>query len=446
MRHSGVLKQLPKIDQRLSQRIMMSPQMQQALQFLQLPIMELSQLIDKELEENPLLELLEEEFVEPIIHRMPSESGQQNTYPESLLQYAPTLREILHQQLNDLCSDTLEFSIGSFIIDNLNESGMLTTSPEEVAILCGEKVETIRKILKLIQTLDPPGVGAMSIQESLLLQLERKGLKGSIAYDIIKNGYEDLLHNRIKKLKDQFHCSTEEIVQIIKKDIATLELHPGLNYGDNIIQGIVPDVIVHFEDEKFRVEVLDEYSHRLHLNNRYMNMFDDSSISLEIKNFIKEKLQSAKWLMRNIAERNSTLQRVVEALIQLNPSYFTDPSGKLKPLTMKQLAEILEVHESTITRIVANKFLSCDRGILSLRSFFTKMYETDRGEHISSKTIQDKIRRLIEEEDPTTPLSDDRLSKLLKQQGISCARRTVAKYRELLKIGSTAQRRGYLSK
>lgn len=432
------LQQQTGIDQRLSQRLMMSPQMQQALQCLQLPIMELSQLITQEMETNPLLELDEEDFSEPALYR--TASKKQGNVIENLLIYAPTLRDILQAQVLESFSEKIDRELGAFIVDNLSENGLLEISTSEIATLSGYSEGDVMRILKVIQTMEPAGIGARSIQESFLLQLERKNLEGAFAYKIIKDYYDDLLHNRLSKIKKATGCSGGELEQTIKKEIATLELHPGLNYVGNLTQGIVPDVVVVSEEGIFRVEVTDHYSHRLHLNNTYIKLFEDPSIPVETKNFIKEKLQSVKWLMKNISQRNSTLQKIAEELIRLNHEYFSVPEGKLTPLTMKQLADILELHESTIARAVSSKYLSCDRGTISMKTFFTKGYRTDRGEHISSKTIQEKLKKLIGEEDSSSPLSDEALSKLLKEQGISCARRTVAKYRDAMGIGSTKYR------
>lgn len=438
-------KQILSVEQKLTQRIMMSPRMQQALRFLQLPIMELSRLIDQEMEINPLLELIEEDedpLMMPISYRTRDRS--EELFRDSLLQYTPTLRDLLYAQLKELCEDDKEREIGLFIIDNFDESGFLSLSVEEISLLCGRDVSIVRKVLEKVQTMDPPGIGAKGIQESLLIQLKRKQMGDSLAYRIVKDYYDDLLHNRILKLKNNLHATVEAIESAIKTDLAVLEIHPGLNYAGDSSPGIIPDVVVHEEDGVFRVEVLDEFSHRLHLNNRYMKMFSDPNISPETKNFLKEKVQSAKWLMKNIAQRNSTLQLIVEELIKVNRGYFSYPEGKLAPLTMKKLADVLELHESTINRAVAGKYLSCDRGVIPLKTFFTSSYRTARGEHISSATIRDSVRRLIGEEDPKSPLSDAQLSQLLKKQGIQCARRTIAKYRGLLKIGSTSQRRQYI--
>lgn len=438
MRNLHSLQQQPRVDQRLSQRLMMSPQMQQALHCLQVPVMELSQLIDQEMEVNPLLELEEEDFSEPALYR--TNSKKQGAYTESLIEYVPTLREVLQAQLKEECDRENDRTIGEFIIDNFDESGYLTTTPKEIAILIGCTVNDVLRVLKIIQKMEPAGVGARSIQESLLLQLERKNLKNNFSYAVVRDHYDDLLHNRLSKIKKAMGCSIEELDKAIKKEIATLELHPGLNYAKNTTQGIVPDVIVVSEEDGFRVEVTDDYSHRLCLNKHYMNLFEDPSVAIETKNFIKEKLQSAKWLMKNIQQRNLTLHRITEELIRINHGYFSKPEGTLTPLTMKDLADRLELHESTVARAVANKYLSCDRGILSMKSFFTKGYTTDRGELLSSKTIQDKLKKLIGEEDSAAPFSDEALSKLLKRQGITCARRTVAKYREAMRIGSARSR------
>jgi RNA polymerase sigma-54 factor len=426
------------IEQRLSQRLMMSPQMQQAMQCLQLPVLELSQIITQEMEQNPLLEFDEENLINLPIYR--AHNKKRGALAEELLAYQPTLRDVLLEQLFERCENAQDREWGAFIIDSLNDSGVLNADIHELAIHSGASPAKIAELLTLIQSMEPAGVGATSVQESFLIQLERQNKKQTLAYTILKDYYDDFLKNRILKIVKGTGASEAELSQAIKKDIATLELHPGLNFSTHQAREIVPDVIVRSNEEGLSVEVTDFYSDKLHLNRAYMELFEDPDVPSETKNYIKEKLQSIQWLMKNIGQRNTTLRRIAEELIKINPDYFSYPDGRLTPLTMRHLAEALELHESTIARAVSNKFLFCDRGIVPLKSFFTKGYRTDRGEHISSKTIQDKIKKLIGEESDSSPLSDQELSLLLKQQGITCARRTVAKYREAMGIGSTKYR------
>lgn len=437
------LAQQPSLDQRLAQKMMVSPQMQQAFQFLQLPVMELSQLIYNELETNPILEFDESDWDKPLFRTQYSKK--QGVFIESLASETSGIRNFLMTQLHESTVDLTNFlaarKIGEFLIDNLNEQGLLTLSLEELSLLLECPVMEVENMLELIQGFDPPGIGARSIQEAFLLQLKRKKLENSLSYLMISQHYDDFLHRRFGKIAKSMHCSLEEVENSVYGEISKLLMHPCSGFGKEEIRPIVPDVILHPDGEGFIVEVVDEYSDRLSLNSHYMKMFEDPSLSVEIKNFLKEKLRSVKWLMKNLLIRNSTLQIVVEALVKFNKNFFQSPQGELTPLTMKELASELELHESTIARVVANKYLASPRGTLLLKSFFTKGLKTDLGEKISSKTIQEKVKKLIGEEDPSSPLSDKTLSQILLDEGIHCARRTVAKYREAMSIGSSSLRR-----
>lgn len=437
------LVQQPSLDQRLVQKMMVSPQMQQAFQFLQLPVLELSQLIYDELESNPLLEFDETEWEKPVIRNQHSQK--RGGIIESLVKESGGLRELLMTQLSELTVDCpnrpLSMKIGEFLIDNLNEDGLLTLSLEELSTLLERPLAEVKSMLNQIQMFDPPGVGARSIQEALLLQLKRKGQTKSLAFNILSEHYDDFLHRRFSKIAKSINCSVEKVEECVYGEISKLLLHPCSGFGREEAHPIVPDVILQVDGENFVIEVIDEYSDRLSLNPHYMKMFDDPNISMEIKNFLKEKLRSVKWLMKNLLTRNSTLHLIVDALATLNRNFFMSPQGHLTPLTMKELALRLELHESTIARAVSHKYLASPRGILPLKSFFTKGLKTNLGEKISSKTIQEKVRKLIGEEDPSDPLSDEILSQILLKEGIHCARRTVAKYREAMSIGSSSLRR-----
>lgn len=475
------------------QRLIMSPQMQQALHMLQAPVMELSTLIEAEMEQNPVLETIQEgmteDFDEGAAERENAELSEEvNDHPEKELSFnehdfeillqideefrdyfresgpsrqrnsdeeklrtfqensitaESTLFEHLMKQAHETFSDKEELQMAEALIGNFDENGFLFSSLEEIAQLNGYKASHLLPILKKIQTFDPAGVGATNLQEALLIQLRAQGYKDTLAYEILEKHYQDLIHNRIPVIQKKLGCSLQEISLAIKEDIAKLDLHPGTLYSKELVQSIIPDVVLQQEDEKLIVVVNDEHLPAFRINQRYLKMLDDEKLNGETKEFIRQKIMSAKWLMRNIHQRNSTLERITAALAQKQKEFFVNPEGKLMPLTMKTLAEELELHESTIARAVASKYVDSPRGLLPLRSFFTNAYVTHEGEDISSQTVRDVLLDIIQHENKQKPLSDEALAAQIKARGINCARRTVAKYRAALNIGNAHQRKQF---
>jgi len=244
-------------------------------------------------------------------------------------------------------------------------------------------------------------------------------------------------------IQKKLGCSFQDLQTAIEKDIAKLDLHPGTHYSSQPVQTIVPDVNIRLENEKLIIEVESDYIPNLKINHQYLHMLQDPEVSWDVKQFIKRHLFSARWLMRNLHQRYSTIERIVEVIANKQYDFFTNPEGKLLPLTMKIVAEELNLHESTIARTVSNKYLNSPKGIFALRAFFTTKYISNEGETLSSQTVKEAILRLIETEDKTHPLSDEKISVLLNKQGITCARRTVAKYRLAYQIGNTQQRKKF---
>ncbi len=441
------------------QRLILSPQMQQALHLLQLPILELEGAIVEEMTQNPLLEPFEQEersedleVLSPIEDEMlpqanhvRKEDDDLNAFIENTLAYESSLFDHLMHQARETFSDQEERRLAELIIGNLDHDGILTTSLEEIAALADTSCEDLLEILRHIQTFDPPGVGAQNLQEALLIQLKGLGKEKTLAFSIVENHYEDVMHNRIPMIARSLSHSVQEIRDTIIKDIAPLDLHPGTNQSGGhyrqIVQHLTPDLSINYAEGQFSIEINDDHIPTLRLNHSYLSLLQDQKLCNETRSYIEEKIASGKWLLRNLHERHQTLLRIAQQLIQNQGGFFSSPTGKLIPLTMKVIAEKLELHESTIARAVANKYISCPRGILPLRSFFTHAYTTETGENISSQTVKELVIQILKEEDKSTPWSDEEISLMIKDKGIPCARRTVAKYRQELGIGNTSQRR-----
>ncbi len=252
------------------------------------------------------------------------------------------------------------------------------------------------------------------------------------------------MHNHLPAIQKSLDCSFQQLHRAIDDDVARLDLHPGTHFSIQPVQAIVPDVTIRQENEKLFVDVDRDRVPPLRLNHKYLSMLQDPEVSLETKQFIKRHLFSARWLMRNLQQRYSTIERIAEVIAQKQYRFFTDPSGQLLPMTMKALAEELNLHESTVARTVANKFINSPRGIYPLRAFFTSKYISDKGNTLSSQTVKEAIFGIIEKENKIHPLSDAKISSLLKENGIPCARRTVAKYRLAYQIGNAQQRKKFL--
>lgn len=472
------------------QRLIMSDHMQQALSILQRPVLELAELIQLEMEANPLMEYslgededdwttegereevdlnadrveeeelefsdkdfevlreLDEEFRDLFRDgqnhslKKTSEERELKAFQEEQLVSKMTLRDFLISQARETLDTEEELEIAEQIIGNLDETGFLTVTTSEISLLSQFGVDAINKVLKKLQNFDPSGICASNLRESLLKQLERKRQQNSLAYQVVEEYYDELIHNRIPQIQRKMGCDNDKLNQAIYHDIAQLDFHPGNNYSKEVIMPIIPDLIIEGDDGELSVRVQDEdYMPRFRFNGNYLKLLADKETPKETKDFIKQKLLSAKWLMRNIHHRGSTLENIAKSLIKYQHPFFSNPQGRLTPLTMRSLAEELDVHESTIARAVANKYIDTPRGVFPLRFFFSTGMVMASGSDISNKTIQDLVREIIENENKTDPLTDEKITQLLQEKGVECARRTVAKYRGILGLGNTHQRK-----
>ncbi|MGZ3633142.1 MAG: RNA polymerase factor sigma-54 [Parachlamydiaceae bacterium] len=484
------VKQSPSLRQ--MQRLIMSPQMQQAITVMQMPILELSNRLEEEITQNPILENSEDEALDQdqdlelvwdeesderdlspehelhfddhnfeILKRIDedfrnymneasgfslsrtNEEEKLKAFMESSLQSKETLFEHLMLQAREIFHTDNEQAMAEAIIGNFDDSGFFKESLSEIAVLNNFEENELEVILESIQHFEPIGVGARNLQESLLIQLEAQDKKETLAYAIISECYDDLLHNRIPLIQKKLKCTNQELVYAIEEEIAKLELHPGSGFNQPFAFPIVPDATISQEDDQLCVTVNDESLPQIRFNRRYMNMLEDPNLSIETRDFIKQKILSAQWFLQNIHQRNTTIERIVNSLAKRQYQFFSNPDGQLSPLTMKVLADELNLHESTIARAVANKYVYSPRGLFPLRFFFSNAYLTSQGEDLSSKTVRDKLQALIKNENKQKPLSDEALSLLLQAQGITCARRTIAKYRASLNLGNAHQRKKF---
>jgi RNA polymerase sigma-54 factor len=472
--HSQQIKQM--------QRLMMSAKMQQAMQLLQSSTMELAGLIEGHLEQNPLLmtasdsedddfEANEEEIEIDLIEQPlsfdendftnlqqlnedsfeqlnesehNSTQEQYHSFREQSISFQQTLFENLMLQAQEFFDTPEELAMAEVIIGEFTSEGYLETPLKEIARNSGFQVESLEHCLKKIQTFEPLGVGAATLQECLLIQLRERGEQDSLAYQILEKFYDKMLHNDIPYIQKQLQCTTADIMNAIHKTLCHLDLHPGLSYSKQPTRFIVPDVFLKQEGKEWVIIINDDGLPALRINKKYLRLMEEQSVEAETKVFIQRHIASAKWLMRNIDQRNETLKRIVGFLLENQREFFEEVEGKLVPLTMKTVADDLGLHESTIARAVSNKYLDCPRGLFPLRVFFNNAIETKSGVEISSVTVRQFLQELINQEEKKYPLSDEELSLKLKEKGIVCARRTIAKYRVELNLGNAHQRKRFV--
>lgn len=422
------------LSQKLSQQQLLSPQMQQGLQLLQAPMMELRQLIGHELIENPMLEedlsfSSEKESSltdEPLYSQ---ETEERHRYFLESQHSIETLADaLLAQSAGFSKKDQL---IAACIIGNLDENGYLSASSAEMAASLETTEQAVEEVITKIQQLDPPGVAARDLKECLVLQLERKGKEHTLAYRIVKNYLPELGHHRYKEIASMLHASLEEVLQAHKL-IASLEPHPGSVYGPVENQDIIPDVIVLAEENDFIVRLNKEALPSLRLNDRYKEILSTEIENREVHDYLREKIRTGRQFLNSLDQREETLLAVSREIVRHQHSFFQ--TGKLLPLTMSEVAEKLNLHPTTISRAVAGKYMETPRGLFPWKYFFTTGLSKKDGSSISNEMIKQTLLQLIEHENKRDPLSDQEIIEQLQTQGISVARRTIANYRDQLKI------------
>lgn len=475
----------PGLNIKQMQRLIMSQQMQQALHFLELPIMELESLIQEEIDQNPLLEQenenpseieetienekdtteqeldfyehdfkimeqldreIEEHFKqnETLVERLEPTDNTLKNYLDTLVQERKSLFTHLMEECREIFETEEDLKKAEHLIGNFDEHGFLKTPLKEIALLNGFNEENLRSILEKIQTLEPKGVGATSLQESLLIQLKIAGKSNSLAFKILENYYEDLLHRRTKLIAKKLETNEDAINQAIE-EISKLDLNPGLNFKSQTLQYIVPDMTIQQDGDSFQVIVNEDPLPPLKLNPRYLKLLEDKTLQNETKEFIEKKIASMKWMLKNLTERNETLVKIGHEIVKKQANFLQDPKGELKPLTMQEVASSIGLHESTVTRAVSSKYVNTPKGLIPLRAFFSSSLNKEDGSIISQSAVKDEILAIIKNENKDRPFSDETISKMLKDKGIICARRTIAKYRQALNLGTKQQRKKILT-
>jgi RNA polymerase sigma-54 factor len=452
-----------------TQKLIMTPELQLAINLLQLSSLELHEYVQDELLNNPVLEVEEPEEPEKRSEELTGsekmekdsidwdeylrDEGMEPPPSFSLRQHddmpgydhylskEPTLQEHLMFQLG-LCSLTAtEHRIGEFLIGNIDQHGYLKGDIAELALLIGTDPADIMAILEIIQKFDPVGVGARDIQECLLLQIHEKGDAHPLAVQIVESYLADVADSKFRKIAAELRVDPTE-VQAAVDYIRTLEPKPGRLVGDiRDVRYVVPDVVVENVEGDYVVMVNEHSTPRLTVNPYYRSLLGRENDGSNADSFIKNRLDSALWLLRSIEQRRLTLFRVTESVVAMQSGFFDHGIKHLKPMTLRQIAEEIGVHESTVSRATSNKFVQTPRGLFPLKFFFASGVEDFHGTAVSSESIKSHLRELIDGENVYRPLSDQKLMELLEQRGIVVSRRTVAKYREEMAIPSSNKRK-----
>ncbi|MBC9890358.1 MAG: RNA polymerase factor sigma-54 [Opitutae bacterium] len=468
-------------EQKQSQTLVLAPQLRQSLKILQAPTLDLRNEILGELETNPALEELpmegtslesalgndEEASLPDSSEEMNFETLQQldRDWREQLAREGSTqiytsedskkrqhffnslvsgisLQEHLMGQakLSDLDEEQIE-AMG-FLIGSLDDRGYLTASLLELSLLSRKPLGKLKEAHRVLKTLDPPGIGAEDLQDCLLIQLKQRDRENSLAARVVKHHFNLLPRRRIPEIAKRTGNGLGEVEDAIE-EIATLDPSPGRKFSDDTNHVVTPDVTVEKDNGYWTVSLNDEYIPRLRISNVCKEIIARGNLSKEEKEYIREKIRSGKFIINSIEQRQQTIEKITRCILTFQKDFFEDGLGKLRPLTMIQVAEEVGVHETTVSRAIAGKYIKTPHGLFPLKYFFTPGYSSGDGESLSNTTIKEMVAQIIDAEDPAKPFSDQVVVNKLKGKDIEIARRTVAKYREELGIPPTYLRRRY---
>jgi RNA polymerase sigma-54 factor len=478
-----------KLHLKLSQKLIMTPSLQQAIKLLQLSKLELQEVLNQELLENPLLEETAEEMKQEEAETESQETKNEqddeakkaeakekekekdsfdeidyDAYFQDYIEYGynprgmgeeheefpientltrpPNLTDHLTWQLNMSDASPRVKEIGAFIIGNIDEDGYLRATNEEIAASGGFETHDVEAAVSAIQSLDPIGVGARDLRECLLLQLQFLEIDVPFVEEIIRDHWDEFMTRKFVQISKALSIdmkTLEGIVEVIKH----LDPKPGRKYSNERAIYVEPDVYIHKISDEYIIVLNEDGMPKLRINGSYRAMLNsmDSKSDGETVNYIKDKIRSAVWLIKSLDQRQRTIYKVAESIVKHQREFLERGIDFLRPLVLRDVADDIQMHESTVSRVVSNKYMHTPRGLFLMKYFFHSGIDSDTGEDISSLTVKKKIQGYIEAEDPRKPLSDSKIMKILNDEGINIARRTVAKYRDELNIPSSTDRK-----
>lgn len=467
-----------------SQKLVMTPELIQAIQILQFNTQELESYVQEELLTNPLLENeaplepIKEEQIESLEQTEPVEQKAETEKEDTIeIEWQDKVSEQGYDDISykqyEHKAESAEYSyeqytsaeitlpehllfqlqfapikrgckeIGKYIIESLDDNGYMTLTTEEISSVFKTTKENIESVLEVIQTFEPSGVGARNLKECLLIQLRNKGVLNNKVEIIINNCLEDIASNRINVISKELGITNKE-VQDIGDLIRSLEPKPGREFATQAsTRYIVPDVLVEKIDDAYIVTVNETSAPRLTISPYYQRLMHESGEDPNLTSFLSGRFNSAVWLIKSIEQRKQTIYNVVKAVVKYQKDFFDYGSKHLKTLTLKQIAEDVGIHESTVSRSINGKYMQTPRGVFEIKYFFKSGVADEKGVGISSSSIKTFIKEIIADEDQNSPFSDQDMVALLSEKGIELSRRTVAKYRDELKIPSSSKRKRY---
>jgi RNA polymerase sigma-54 factor len=467
--------------QSLALQHVLSPQLQQSLLILQTPLLELRNLVQQEMETNPVLEELPDETgVDECTEADPPPDdnfknefeklasldeewrdymAQSGSYHDGLrsskeaqekrqflfdsIPVQETLQQNLIAQLNQTVLSADDRKAAELIIGNIDDNGFLQSTPEEMALTSGVPKEDFEKMLTLVQSFYPAGVGARELRECLLLQLHRQGKEHSLEYTIVSEHMEDLGRRRFPEIARRMAITVEE-VQNAAANIARLNPRPGQVFAAAPQNYVLPDVVVEKVDGEFQISSNNEQIPHLRISNLYKDIIaSGNSQTTEVKDYIRDKIRSGKFLIRSIHQRQHTILNIARQIVARQRDFLEHGPSHLKPMTMGEVAGAVGLHETTVSRAVSGKYMATPQGVFEMKYFFTSGYQTATGESLSNTSVKGAILDLVKHENGIAPLSDHEIVEILGERGISIARRTVAKYRSELNILPSHMRRKY---
>src|SRR5881275_1505509 len=464
--------------QSLALQQVLSPQLQQSLLVLQTPLLELRNLVQQEMETNPVLEelpdepgsesessdddnfkdefeklaSLDEEWRDYMAQsassgadgfRSSGEAKDKRQFFFDSIAVQETLQQNLLGQLNQTALNASDRKAAELIVGNIDDKGFLQSAPEEMALNSGIPQEDFEKMLALIQGFHPPGVGARDLRECLLIQLRREGKENSLEYKIVSEHMEDLGRRRFPEIARRMGISVED-VQKAADNIGRLNPRPGQVFAAAPQNYVLPDVTVEKVDGEYQITLNDEQIPHLRISNLYKDIIASGNTqSGEVKDYIRDKIRSGKFLIRSIHQRQQTISNIAQQIVARQRDFFEHGPSHLKPMTMKEVADAVGVHETTVSRAVSGKYMATPQGIFEMKYFFTPGYQTSTGESMSNTSVKEAILDLVKSEEGGAPLSDKEIVEILSKRGIPIARHTVAKYRTELNILPSNMRRRY---
>ena len=456
---------------------LLAPQLQQSLLILQAPLLDLRNLVQQEMETNPVLEELPNELTPE--ERNGAESSADDNFKEEFEKLATldeewrdymaqsgsysgpsqeakdkrqfffdsiatqeTLQQHLMGQLNQTPLNADDRKAAELIIGNIDDNGFLQSTPEEMALNSGIPKEDFERMLALIQSFYPSGVGGRDLRECLLIQLRREGKGSSLEYKIISEHMEDLGKRRLPEIARRMNISVEE-VQKCANNIARLNPRPGQVFAAAPQNYVLPDVTVEEMNGDYQVVLNNEQIPHLRISNIYKDIIAQGDNSSEVKDYIRDKIRSGIFLIRSIHQRQQTISNIAQQIVSRQRDFLEHGPSHLKPMTMAEVAEVVGVHETTVSRAVSGKYMATPQGVFEMKYFFTGGYQTATGESLSNISVKQAILDLVKHESGSAPLSDHEIVEILSERGIPIARRTVAKYRSELNILPSHMRRKY---